>query len=116
MDRNRDRGRIKWTSLMLPEHVERLRDWKAEDLYEERPETTEWQLQAMQETIDAAWRRKCETIIKTWKDGSFYFYQGVIVQIEPERAVLTLRDPFGIERIRVHDIVDVRFGEGVSGV
>ncbi|TFI48759.1 YolD-like family protein, partial [Diaphorobacter sp. DS2] len=34
----RDRGRIKWTSMMLPEHVKLLRDWAKEDTYEQKRE------------------------------------------------------------------------------
>jgi hypothetical protein len=30
-NRNRDRGTIKWTAIMLTEHLHLLREWKAED-------------------------------------------------------------------------------------
>jgi len=33
----RDRGNIKWTAMMLSEHVTELRRWQDEDHYEERP-------------------------------------------------------------------------------
>ena len=33
----RDRGRKKWTAMMLPEHITKLRDWVGKDSYEEKP-------------------------------------------------------------------------------
>lgn len=50
----RDRGRIKWTSMMLPEHVKMLRDWVKEDSYEQRKELDEQQLETMNETLAEA--------------------------------------------------------------
>ena len=47
----RDRGRIKWTSMMLPEHVKMLREWVQEDEYEQEKVLDEQQLEQMNETI-----------------------------------------------------------------
>ena len=46
----RDRGRIKWVSMMLPEHIKLLRDWVKEDQYEEQKEIDEQQLELMNMT------------------------------------------------------------------
>jgi hypothetical protein len=64
----RDRGNIKWTAMMLPEHIIELRNWMDKDHYEERPELSEWDLQSIQEEIEVSYKPKCETLIKTWKD------------------------------------------------
>ncbi|WP_148795752.1 YolD-like family protein, partial [Rossellomorea marisflavi] len=45
----RDRGKIKWTSMMLPEHVKMLRDWAEEDSFEKRRELDEQELEMMNE-------------------------------------------------------------------
>ena len=37
----RDRGSIKWSSLMLPEHKERLSAWYKEQEYVTKPELDE---------------------------------------------------------------------------
>jgi hypothetical protein len=47
----RDRGRIKWTAMMLPEHVKILRDWAKEDLWESHKELDEQQLEKFNEKI-----------------------------------------------------------------
>ncbi|UZJ78294.1 YolD-like family protein [Fictibacillus sp. KU28468] len=50
----KDRGGIKWTSLMLPEHVKALRefDWDITNI--ERPVLDEQQLEEINETICSA--------------------------------------------------------------
>ncbi|WP_194841649.1 YolD-like family protein [Sporosarcina obsidiansis] len=116
MEQNRDRGNIKWTSLMLPEHLERLREWQREDQYTQRPELTDWELQEMQQTLEHGWRRKCELLLKTWHDGEFLFHQGVIEALDPQASVIILSDPFGTEKILVVDIVDVQLGKDIEGI
>ncbi len=32
----RDRGNIKWTAMMLPEHVKLLREWQEQDQVREK--------------------------------------------------------------------------------
>ncbi|MGP4070662.1 YolD-like family protein [Halobacillus sp. B29] len=46
-NRNRDRGTIKWTSLMLPEHVEMVKQVWKEDERIEKPILDEQQMEEM---------------------------------------------------------------------
>lgn len=50
----RDRGRIKWTAMMLPEHVKLLRDLVKEDQYEQKKDIDEQHLEEMNEIIAEA--------------------------------------------------------------
>lgn len=50
----RDRGRIKWTSMMLPEHVKLLRDWAEEDKQEQKKELDEQELEEMNQLLEEA--------------------------------------------------------------
>lgn len=75
----RDRGNIKWSmSMMLPEHVEALREWMAEDDYIKRPNLSEWDMIELQEEIDLALRRRCDTEVQTWRNGEVKRHVGVI--------------------------------------
>ena len=76
LENNRDRGRIKWTAMMLPEHVSALREWQEEDILGDRPELNEWDLQLIQEEIEFAYKRKCQTLIRTWENGKITEFQG----------------------------------------
>ncbi|MCM3638240.1 YolD-like family protein [Sporosarcina luteola] len=104
----KDRGRIKWTAMMLPEHLTELRDWHAEDELTERPELTEWDLAAIQEEIEIAYKRKCETLIKTWRDNRIVENQGIIEAIDLHSKAILLADPFGDIRIPIEHIISVQ--------
>ena len=75
----RDRGNIKWTAMMLPEHIVELRNWMDKDHYIERPELSEWDLQSIQEEIEVSTNRKCQTLVKTWIPGLMQGHFIVIV-------------------------------------
>lgn len=47
----RDRGRIKWTAMMLPEHVKMLREWQQEEGRVKAVEVDEQQLEEWHYTI-----------------------------------------------------------------
>ncbi|CEG31062.1 YolD-like family protein [Peribacillus simplex] len=50
----RDRGNIKWTSLMLPEHIKMLRQYFGEEYYDEpEPVLDEQHLEEMNDLIAA---------------------------------------------------------------
>lgn len=104
----RDRGKIKWTALMLPEHVGLLREWQKEDDYIKRPELTEWDMQEIQEQLESAMLRKCMTKVNVWKNGKVIKYQGTIEEIDIHKHVIHLQDPFEIERIPALDIIFVQ--------
>ncbi len=104
----RDRGNIKWTAMMLPEHIVELRNWMDEEHYTERPELNEWDLQAIQEELEVACKRKCEVQIKTWKDGEISMHGDIIVGIDLQSNFVLLDNPFGISRIHVSDIIGVQ--------
>ncbi|MDS9471265.1 YolD-like family protein [Sporosarcina pasteurii] len=108
MDKIRDRGTKKWTAMMLPEHVELLRGWLAEDHYVERPAYEEWELELLQDEIQLAEASKSIVHIQTWKEGVVTSYQGKIIELNIESRQIILQDPFSIERLKVDDIIKVQ--------
>lgn len=50
----RDRGRIKWTAMMLPEHVRLLREWQEEEGHKKTIEVDEQQLEEWHYLIEEA--------------------------------------------------------------
>ena len=107
-EQNRDRGKIKWTALMLPEHISLLREWQKEDDYVMQPELTDFDLQDIQEQLESAMLRKCMTQIRTWKDGKVTGYLGTVEEIDVRNQLIKLQDPFEIERIPAVDIIAVQ--------
>ena len=84
MDKNRDRGRIKWTAMMLTEHVQKLKEWMDEDHYEERPSLCEFDLQAIKN------------------------HQGIIVEIDLQLMLIILKVNTNTEKISVKDIISAQ--------
>ena len=66
----RDRGKIKWTSMMLPEHVTMLREWAHEDSYETRNELDEQQVEAMNGMIMEAMEYGNPVVIRYYRTAS----------------------------------------------
>ncbi|MFC0271480.1 YolD-like family protein [Metabacillus herbersteinensis] len=79
----RDRGNIKWTSMMLPEHVKLLRDWSEEDFYQVKPEIDEQQLEQFNELICFAMEENLELVFTYYKDHSFHSSSGHVHYIDP---------------------------------
>jgi hypothetical protein len=105
----RDRGRIKWTSMMLPEHVKMLRDWVKEDQYEQKREMDEQQLVLMNEVLSEAFEfNQCVTITHYQKRN----YEIVIGKIncwDELTQRLHVVDRFEeVHHIPIHAIADIR--------
>jgi len=104
----RDRGRIKWTAMMLPEHVRLLREWQKEDGLPNRKEPDEQQLEEWEFLLSEAMEWNKPVTIRYWKYGQPHEVKGHvhcshnltetlrIVTPDGEAKVIPLRD---IERI-----------------
>ncbi|WP_404337713.1 YolD-like family protein [Planococcus rifietoensis] len=102
-----DRGALKWTSLMLPEHIRMLREWKEEDNRVPKPELDEFDLQQIEEELDLAFKRRCEVLIKSWKDYKIIEHRGKIEQIDLHGRQLFYTNLSGRQRLAVDEIVAV---------
>lgn len=102
-----DRGMKKWTAMMLPEHIELLREWRDEDAAQVRPELSSWELKDLQDTIVAAYTAQSIVTIWSWENGGSRQYEGVILSIDPMKKVLYLQDPFTVEVLALGQIMRV---------
>ncbi|QNK87725.1 YolD-like family protein [Sporosarcina sp. resist] len=107
----RDRGAKKWTTMMLSEHLVELRKWLKEDNNEERPELNDFDLEAIKEEMEVAYKRKCLTFVKSWGNGEIILHSGVMKEIDVDSMCITIYGPFGKDRILVKDIIGVRCEE-----
>ncbi|MDW0109492.1 YolD-like family protein [Sporosarcina aquimarina] len=94
-----DRGKIKWTALMLPEHVERLRSWQAEDSLRVRREPDEQQLEEWNYIIAAAMETHQPVTITHWQSGQPETEELHIHCLEPEKSRLRVMTHNGVARI-----------------
>lgn len=102
----------KWgMSMMLPEHVEVLRNYYDEQKKVPRPELNEWDLEILQISLEKALKSKTDTKIKLWKDGEFYYNRGTIESVDFTRRTIELQDPFCLLSINLEEIVDLTIVE-----
>lgn len=85
---NRDRGNVKWTAMMLPEHVKMLREWKKEDEYIPKPELDEWTLQELGERLQIAYERQLEVELEVWEEKKKYKVTGTIERVNSSELYL----------------------------
>jgi hypothetical protein len=105
----RDRGRIKWVSMMLPEHIKLLRDWVKEDQYEERKEMDEQQLELMNTTLSEAIEFDQSVTITHYRKGNYEIVIGKIHYWDEMAQKLHIIDHFEeVHRIPITAIADIR--------
>lgn len=103
----KDRGAIKWQGMFLTEHVQMLREWGEEDKKILKPGLNEWDLQAIQEELEIAMKRKCEVRIQSWKDDKFHYHKGTIEDMDFQSKTIVYEDPFGLHRLLVEEITAI---------
>ncbi|PLR84538.1 YolD-like family protein [Bacillus sp. V33-4] len=106
----RDRGKIKWTSMMLPEHVKLLHGWAEQDTFEKKGEPDEQQLELMNETIAEAMEFRKTVTITHYRDHHHELVIGTIHYWDEMTRRLHIVDRFDtFHRLQLADIVDVQF-------
>ena len=103
----KDRGRIKWTAMMLPEHVEMIREWYEKDEQVPKPDLNEDDLRLIQEEMEIALKRQCEVLIRCWKEGAIEAHRGTIKGIDARTRMLIYEDPFKKRRLPMDEIVSI---------
>ena len=102
-----DRGNIKWTAMMLPEHVGMLRGWHDENELTERPELDEFELTLLAEEIERAHKGEHSVKLTYWKDGKLLDDYGEIITIDNSSKSIVLDDPFSTTQYQFDEIVAV---------
>ncbi|GIO22410.1 YolD-like family protein [Oceanobacillus sp. J11TS1] len=106
----RDRGTMKWTSLMLPEQVELLRKMREERDRKEKPILDEQQIEENGFQLMMAHKDNLLVEIKHYKDYDFRFYQGYIDRINYQDKYINVVEKLGgsdFVKIKFEDIMEV---------
>lgn len=108
----RDRGRIKWTSMMLPEHVKLLRDWTKEDMYDQVRDIDEQNFESMNTVISEAMEFGKSVAVTHYRHKNYELVMGTIHFWDEINQKLHIVDRFEeVHRIHISDIADVRVAE-----
>lgn len=105
----RDRGRIKWTSMMLPEHVKLLRDLVKEDEYEQKKDIDEQQLEWMNKVVSTAIECNQFVMITYYQQHHYKRKIGKICGVNEISQELHIADRFeAVHFIPISAITDMR--------
>lgn len=106
----KDRGKMKWVSMMLPEHVQMLREWADEDLNEERVVLDEQQIEEINHMIAEAMEHRMLVSISYYDQKRYHVMIGHIHYYDEWKQQLHVIDRFDeVQYIKLADIMDVRF-------
>lgn len=108
----RDRGVIKWSSLMLPEHVKMLRDWAKEDENEDRQFLDEQKLEIMNELVVEAMEAEKQVVFTYYVHNRYEQLIGTIHSYSGLERKFRIIDQEGNEkRIPIQDIREMTVTE-----
>jgi hypothetical protein len=87
----KDRGTIKWTSLMLPEHVEQLKQLWEESKLADKPILDEQQLEKLNANCTYALHNKVPISLTYYQQGKEKNIEGQIKKLDSQKNLLYLR-------------------------
>ncbi|MGE7692275.1 YolD-like family protein [Lysinibacillus sp. NPDC097214] len=99
----KDRGSIKFTAMMMPEHLELLREFK-QGCMEQQRELTEWELEELQQTINLAYGQRQDVKLDVWSDGKTTQWIGKINAINTNTNELIFETLLKTKRIPLQNI------------
>lgn len=105
---NKDRGTIKWSAMMLPEHVKLLREWQEEDTIVTQPQLDEAQLEQININLQRAYTEHCPIQLKVWEQTGLYTVSGAIQKINIQEQYVKL---INSEKIQFHHIYEALLDE-----
>ena len=100
----RDRGNMKWTAMMLPEHLVKIREWKQEQFYDKKRELTEWELEEIEQTIQRAFKLQQLVRLTLWNNHKLHDEVGKVTATDTFKKELLLETDSAIKRISFDNI------------
>ncbi len=99
-----DRGNIKWTSLMLPEHLVKIKEWKKEQFHDKKRELTEWEMEEIEQIVQRAYKLHKEVKLTLWSENKLHDVIGMITAINAFHKELLLDMDISIKCITFDQI------------
>ncbi len=105
----RDRGNIKWTSMMLPEHVAMVREIYANQYKVAKPQLDEQELEELERIIVEGMRDQVTLVFTYWSNGYYKTFMGKVLGFNQNQQALKIVDQFEDRvELKVADLIDVR--------
>ncbi|MGA3598921.1 YolD-like family protein [Lysinibacillus agricola] len=104
----RDRGSMKWTAMMLPEHLGLIKEWKQEQFYDKKRELIEWELEEIEQTIQRAFKMQKPITLTLWNNHNLHDETGLVTGTDTFKKELLLETDVAIKRIAFDKIKDAK--------
>lgn len=104
----KDRGNMKWTAMMLPEHLVEIKKWKEEQFHEKKRNLTEWELEEIEITIQRAFKMRQLVTLTLWDNNKLHDETGQITGTDTIKKELLLDTDMAIKRISFVEIQDAK--------
>lgn len=105
----KDRGNIKWSSMMLPFHVDELIIYSQKDKKIQKPILDNQFLEEMNYIISEAFANKKKVIIIYYKDNNFINYTGLIDKIDCYNHKILLNNDNQYNSLFLSNIVKIYY-------
>lgn len=107
-----DRGNKKWTSMMLPEHVQMVKDLNVDYYRQPKPQLDEQQVEQINETFHIAMEFNLPLVVTVWDEGFFSEVEGVLHYInEIDKAIHMVDIKSEIHKIKFDVIAGVEYAD-----
>ncbi|MCL1701645.1 YolD-like family protein [Lysinibacillus sp. Bpr_S20] len=104
----KDRGSMKWTAMMLPEHLVEIKKWKEEQFHDKKRELTEWELEEIEQKIQRAFKSQKLVTLTMWQNNNLRDEKGLVTGMDPLKKELILDADISVKRISFNDIQDAK--------
>jgi len=94
-----DRGNMKWISLMLPEHLVQLKEWKKEQYYGKKRDLTEWEIEEIEQTIQRAFKLRKLVKLTLWEHNKPHDLVGLVTGADVYKKEQLLDTDLAVKRI-----------------
>ena len=87
-----DRGTKKWTSLMLPEHIEALKKLREEEEWKEKPIIDEHLIEEINLTMQLSLKDDLTIEVEYFKDHDYHKIKGKLLAVDPLLNYVRFKD------------------------
>ncbi|MFA1818987.1 YolD-like family protein [Virgibacillus oceani] len=98
-----DRGSIKWTTLMLPEHVQMIKEMWAEDDKKEKPIQDEQQIEENVMKLQLAIHDSLTVEVKFFSNYEYHMLRGKLKSIVADDCIIFDDGT----KVGINDVIDV---------
>ncbi|MFD2045998.1 YolD-like family protein [Ornithinibacillus salinisoli] len=89
-----DRGSIKWTSMMIPEHVKMLQEIRERQNYKQKPVISDYQKEEINIHLQMAIHNDLTIELEYFKDHDYHKIKGKLLSVDVLNQYVNIEDEY----------------------